>query len=46
MTHDDTTDSQQENRADEQEMPYSIVLLLRTFLPLSKDDLRSAAERG
>jgi hypothetical protein len=46
MTPDGTTDSQQENRADEQEMPYSIVLLFRTFMPLSKEDLQSAAERG
>jgi hypothetical protein len=46
MTSDDSTDSQKKSRADEQEMPYSIVLLFRTFLPLSKHDLRSAAERG
>jgi hypothetical protein len=46
MTSNDAADPQLEDRADEQEMPYSIVLLLRTFLSLSEDDLRSAAERG
>ena len=46
MSPDDSAPRTSNPEQQEQEMPYSVVLLLRSYLPLSEHELQLAAEQG